>query len=123
MRHTVPCGTQLWYLRSYTRCTVRVKTPGTGEAAGEPLGVFPCSGLEQPWTVAGGQANVLITTTCVRPGARAVNVKSPRGCSAGAENSPRGKAARTQCRSDDEPRFRLRRSPTFTVTSRPESGR
>jgi len=36
---------------------------GITEAAGEPLGVFPDSGLEQPWTVAGGQANVLITTT------------------------------------------------------------
>src|ERR1043165_4243606 len=97
-------------------CTVRVKMPGTGEAAGEPLGVFPRSGLEQPWTVAGGQANVLITTTRVRPGARAVNVKSPRGCSAGAEDSPRGKPARTQCRPDEEPGFSLRRYTTSTET-------
>jgi hypothetical protein len=94
--------------RSYTTCTVNVNSLGTCEATGEPLGVFPGSGLEQPWTVAGGQAKVLITTTCARPGARAVNVKSPRGCSAGAENSPRGIPVRTQCRSDDEPRFSLK---------------
>jgi hypothetical protein len=94
--------------RSYTTCTVNVNSLGTCEATGEPLGVFPGSGLEQPWTVAGGQAKVLITTTCARPGARAVNVKSPRGCSAGAENSPRGIPVRIQCRSDDEPRFSLK---------------
>src|SRR5215813_6562732 len=109
--------------QSYDTCTVRVKTPGTGEAAGEPLGTLPGSGLEQPWTVAGGQANVLITATRPCPRARAVNVKSPRGCSTGAVNSAGGKPSRTQCRSDDEPRSTLSRSPTFTVTCRPESAR
>src|SRR5204862_7175195 len=101
-----------------TTCTVRVKTPGRGEAAGELLGTFPGSGLEQPWTVAGGQANVLTTATRPCPGARAVKVRSPRGCSTGAESSARGKPSRTQCRSGDEPRFRLRRSPAFTVICR-----